>query len=56
MDYYFLQKSIAGVPFYLSLIDYDKDNLDPNNLISLCNSCHAKTNKNRDYWINLFNK
>jgi len=31
-------------------IDYDKDNLEPNNLISLCNCCHTKTNYNRDYW------
>lgn len=31
-------------------IDYNKKNLDPNNLISLCTSCHMKTNHNRDYW------
>ena len=24
-------------------IDYDKSNCDPNNLVSLCDSCHAKT-------------
>ena len=35
-------------------IDYDKNNLDPNNLISLCRSCHRKTNHNRDYWISYF--
>lgn len=35
-------------------IDYNKDNLDPNNLITLCKSCHSKTNNNRDYWINYF--
>ena len=35
-------------------IDYDKDNLDPKNLISLCKSCHMKTNHNRAYWINYF--
>lgn len=32
-------------------IDYDKKNCDPNNLITLCNSCHTKTNFNREYWI-----
>lgn len=32
-------------------IDYDKKNCNLNNLITLCNSCHAKTNQNRDYWI-----
>ena len=31
-------------------IDYDKKNNNTNNLIYLCNSCHNKTNKNRDYW------
>lgn len=37
-------------------VDYDKDNLNPENLISLCRSCHIKTNYNRKYWINYFNK
>lgn len=35
-------------------IDYDKYNCNPDNLISLCKSCHAKTNFNRDYWYNNF--
>lgn len=35
-------------------IDYNKDNLNPNNLITLCKSCHSKTNNNRDYWITYF--
>lgn len=36
-------------------IDYDKENCDPNNLISLCHSCHVKTNnKNREKWIEYF--
>lgn len=35
-------------------IDYDKNNLNPNNLITLCNSCHQKTNFNRQYWIKYF--
>ena len=34
--------------------DYDKDNLNPDNLISLCNACHQKTNFNRNYWISYF--
>lgn len=33
-------------------IDYNKTNCNPQNLITLCSSCHAKTNKNRDYWEN----
>lgn len=35
-------------------IDYDKKNNDPKNLISLCKSCHSKTNFNREYWMNYF--
>lgn len=36
-------------------IDYDKQNCNPNNLITLCYSCHQKTNFNKNYWINYFN-
>jgi len=35
-------------------IDYDKDNLDPNNLIVLCRGCNSKVNFNRDFWKNHF--
>jgi hypothetical protein len=35
-------------------IDYDKENCNPTNLISLCNPCHSKTNFNRDHWIDYF--
>lgn len=31
-------------------IDYNKDNLDPKNLVSLCMKCHRATNNNRDAW------
>ena len=31
-------------------IDYNKMNINIENLISLCQSCHMKTNFNRDYW------
>jgi hypothetical protein len=34
-------------------IDYNKDNLEENNLISLCQKCHGKTNFNREYWFKL---
>lgn len=36
-------------------IDYNKENIDPKNLTSLCKSCHAKTNYNRNYWQEYFN-
>lgn len=35
-------------------IDYDKKNCNPENLITLCRKCHAKTNFNRTFWINYF--
>jgi len=37
-------------------IDYNKNNLNPENLISLCTSCHTKTNTKRNYWTNYFKK
>jgi len=35
-------------------IDYNKKNCCPENLITLCQKCHSKTNYNREYWINYF--
>lgn len=35
-------------------IDYDKKNLKSINLISLCHSCHMKTNGKRNYYIKYF--
>ena len=35
-------------------IDYDKSNLNPSNLISLCHRCHPKTNTKREFWIEYF--
>jgi len=37
-------------------IDYDKSNLDPRNLISLCRPCHTKTNFNREQWPLMFSE
>jgi endogenous inhibitor of DNA gyrase (YacG/DUF329 family) len=35
-------------------IDYNKNNNQPSNLITLCVSCHSKTGINRKYWTNYF--
>jgi len=35
--------------------DYNKQNNDPDNLISLCRTCHAQTNFNRSDWTKYFN-
>ena len=40
---------------YVHHIDYNKKNCNSNNLITLCHSCHAKTNSNREKWIRFFN-
>jgi len=37
-------------------IDYDKNNNELSNLISLCRSCHAQTGFNRTDWINYLRK
>lgn len=35
-------------------IDYNKKNNSPDNLISLCCSCHCKTNYSREQWKNYY--
>jgi len=35
-------------------IDYNKMNISLDNLISLCMSCHRKTNARREYWLIYF--
>ena len=42
--------------FCVHHIDYDKQNSNPNNLITLCSKCHSKTNTNREMWKLYFNK
>lgn len=35
-------------------IDYNKENSNPTNLITVCNKCNSKVNFNRDEWGNVF--
>ena len=42
------------VLFSVHHIDYNKENNDPKNLITLCVSCHGKTGFNRNKWMNFF--
>jgi len=37
-------------------IDYVKKNCSPYNLITLCNSCNSRANKDRDYWQKVYNE
>lgn len=48
--------AVCGEPNSVDVhhIDYDKQNSAPENLITLCSSCHSKTNANREYWQALF--
>ncbi len=46
---------ICGEPDnHVHHIDYDKQHNDPVNLVTLCNSCHSKTNFNREAWEAFF--
>lgn len=40
--------------FTVHHIDYDKTNSTDTNLVTLCRSCHAKTNFNRKAWMRFF--
>ena len=44
----------TGRKLYIHHKDYDKKNIEQENLISLCLKCHSKTNFNREYWIRNF--
>ena len=44
-------KALYKRNLHIHHIDYDKLNCKPENLITLCHSCHAKSNYNRDYWF-----
>ena len=48
----------SNKPYKLMIhhIDYNKQNNNPKNLISLCRSCHSQTNFNRDDWVSYYQK
>ena len=47
-------KQQGGTTFQVHHIDYNKKNCNPENLVTLCTSCHVKTNFNRERWIKHF--
>ena len=49
-----LPQNLLDRKLHIHHIDYNKENCNKNNLISLCNSCHMKTNLNRDKWTEFF--
>lgn len=51
-----LSRGVEKYDLAVHHIDYDKNNLCKENLIALCNSCHSKTNFNREKWEKKFIK
>jgi endogenous inhibitor of DNA gyrase (YacG/DUF329 family) len=49
-------ESDLGQKLSIHHIDYDKDNLAPSNLVSLCRADNARVNYNRKSWEELFRK
>ena len=47
-------KSQGDIAHAIHHIDYDKRNCNPINLITLCHSCHSKTNFKHKHWIKYF--
>jgi 5-methylcytosine-specific restriction endonuclease McrA len=45
---------VTGMVLHIHHIDYNKDNCNEDNLITLCNSCNSRANFNRDYWLNYY--
>lgn len=48
------EKLQTGKKLPVHHIDYNKDNCKESNLITVCNSCHGKTNEHRKSWIKFF--
>lgn len=53
-DNYICQECNTKKELCIHHIDYNKQNNKKNNLITLCRSCHTKTNFKRDNWTNYF--
>lgn len=51
----YTQKQL-GYKLTVHHIDYNKQNNNPNNLISLCRNCHCQTNFSREDWLKYFDK
>jgi len=49
-----MELETKDISFPVHHIDYNKMNCDQMNLITLCTSCHSKTQKNRKYWEEYF--
>jgi hypothetical protein len=50
-DFFTCQECDSQIDLSPHHIDYNKSNIDPRNLITLCRSCNSKANGNRAYYI-----
>jgi len=48
------QRKIKGKRIQCHHIDYNEKNNNPDNLITLCASCHAKTSFKRENWVEYY--
>jgi len=48
--------NILGVSLHIHHIDYNKQNCKENNLITLCNQCNTRANKNRVVWQTYYSR
>jgi hypothetical protein len=46
--------TVYGQVLHVHHIDYNKENCNENNLISLCGGCNTRANYNRSYWTNFY--
>jgi hypothetical protein len=51
-----LSEELNGRGLSVHHIDYDKNNLQRENLVALCDSCHVQTNSNRPQWQGLLTR
>ena len=46
----------SKTPYVVHHVDYDKRNNQLENLVTLCGVCHGRTNGNREYWKDYFER
>jgi 5-methylcytosine-specific restriction endonuclease McrA len=47
---------VYGQVLLIHHIDYDKQNCEDSNLVTLCKQCNSRVNFNKSYWMDYFNK
>jgi hypothetical protein len=47
---------VIGTALTIHHIDYNKQNCNEENLITLCKGCNTRANYNKDYWLIKYKK